>query len=47
MPADRQETPIVLSRIYTRTGDQGTTALGDGRRAAKTDLRLAAYADID
>jgi cob(I)alamin adenosyltransferase len=47
MPADHQETPIVLSRIYTRTGDQGTTALGDGRRAAKTDLRLAAYADVD
>jgi cob(I)alamin adenosyltransferase len=47
MPADRQETPIVLSRIYTRTGDQGTTALGDGRRAAKNDLRLAAYADVD
>jgi cob(I)alamin adenosyltransferase len=47
MPADRQETPIVLSRIYTRTGDQGTSALGDGRRAAKTDLRLAAYADVD
>jgi cob(I)alamin adenosyltransferase len=47
MPADRQETPIVLSRIYTRTGDQGTTALGDGSRAAKTDLRLAAYADVD
>jgi cob(I)alamin adenosyltransferase len=47
MPADRQETPIVLSRIYTRTGDQGTTALGDGSRAAKTDLRLAAYAEVD
>jgi cob(I)alamin adenosyltransferase len=47
MPADRQETPIVLSRIYTRTGDQGTTALGDGSRAAKNDLRLAAYADVD
>jgi cob(I)alamin adenosyltransferase len=47
MPADRQETPIVLSRIYTRTGDQGTTALGDGSRAAKTDPRLAAYADVD
>ena len=37
----------MLSRIYTRTGDQGTTALGDGSRAAKTDLRLAAYADVD
>jgi cob(I)alamin adenosyltransferase len=43
----RQETPVVLSRIYTRTGDDGTTALGDGSRAAKTDLRLAAYADVD
>ena len=31
----------------TPTGDQGTTALGDGSRAAKTDLRLAAYADVD
>ena len=38
---------LVLSRIYTRTGDDGTTALGDGSRAAKTDLRLAAYADVD
>ena len=37
----------MLSRIYTRTGDQGTTALGDGSRAAKTDPRLAAYADVD
>ncbi|HEY5356869.1 MAG TPA: cob(I)yrinic acid a,c-diamide adenosyltransferase [Streptosporangiaceae bacterium] len=47
MPADRTETPVVLSRIYTRTGDSGTTALGDGTRAAKTDPRLAAYADVD
>ncbi|MBO0823757.1 MAG: cob(I)yrinic acid a,c-diamide adenosyltransferase [Actinobacteria bacterium] len=46
MPADH-ETPVVLSRIYTRTGDDGTTALGDSSRAAKTDLRLAAYADTD
>ncbi|HEY2286780.1 MAG TPA: cob(I)yrinic acid a,c-diamide adenosyltransferase [Streptosporangiaceae bacterium] len=45
--ADHSETPVVLSRIYTRTGDDGTTALGDGRRAAKTDPRLAAYADVD
>jgi cob(I)alamin adenosyltransferase len=37
----------VLSRIYTRTGDDGTTALGDGSRTAKTDSRLAAYADVD
>jgi len=37
----------VLSRIYTRVGDDGTTALGDGSRTAKTDPRLAAYADVD
>jgi cob(I)alamin adenosyltransferase len=47
MASDRGETPVVLSRIYTRTGDDGTTALGDGSRAAKTDPRLAAYADVD
>ena len=37
----------MLSRIYTRTGDDGTTALGDGSRASKTDPRLVAYADVD
>jgi len=47
MSRDPQQTPLVLSRIYTRTGDDGTTALGDGSRAAKTDLRLGAYADVD
>jgi cob(I)alamin adenosyltransferase len=47
MAADRSETPVVLSRIYTRTGDDGSTALGDGSRTTKTDLRLAAYADVD
>jgi cob(I)alamin adenosyltransferase len=47
MPHDRKDEPVVLSRIYTRTGDDGTTALGDGSRAAKTDPRLAAYADVD
>jgi cob(I)alamin adenosyltransferase len=47
MSRDRKQTPVVLSRIYTRTGDDGTTALGDASRAAKTDLRLAAYADVD
>jgi cob(I)alamin adenosyltransferase len=47
MSGDRKQTPVVLSRIYTRTGDDGTTALGDASRAAKTDLRLAAYADVD
>ena len=50
MPADANDTrdkPVVLSRIYTRTGDGGTTALGDGSRVAKGDPRLAAYADVD
>jgi cob(I)alamin adenosyltransferase len=46
MPSDR-DTPVVLSKIYTRTGDDGTTALGDMSRARKTDPRLAAYADTD
>src|SRR5215469_7497239 len=46
MPRDR-DTPVVLSSIYTRTGDDGTTALGDMSRALKTDPRLAAYADTD
>ena len=47
MSRNRRENPVVLSRIYTRTGDDGTTALGDGSRTAKTDSRLAAYADVD
>jgi cob(I)alamin adenosyltransferase len=47
MASNRSENPVVLSRIYTRTGDDGTTALGDGSRTAKTDSRLAAYADVD
>jgi cob(I)alamin adenosyltransferase len=46
MPKD-QDTPVVLSRIYTKTGDDGTTTLGDFSRTSKTDLRLAAYADVD
>jgi cob(I)alamin adenosyltransferase len=47
MANDRRDNPVVLSRIYTRTGDDGTTALGDGSRVAKTDSRLRAYADTD
>ncbi|GAA4193842.1 cob(I)yrinic acid a,c-diamide adenosyltransferase [Streptosporangium oxazolinicum] len=38
---------MVLSKIYTRTGDDGTTALGDMSRTRKTDPRLAAYADVE
>jgi cob(I)alamin adenosyltransferase len=47
MSRNRSENPVVLSRIYTRTGDDGTTALGDSSRTAKTDSRLAAYADVE
>jgi cob(I)alamin adenosyltransferase len=47
MAGKRSEEPVVLSRIYTRTGDDGSTALGDFSRARKTDPRLAAYADVD
>lgn len=36
-----------LTRIYTRTGDDGTTGLSDMSRVAKTDARLVAYADCD
>lgn len=38
---------VVLNRIYTRTGDDGTTALGSGERVPKTSLRIAAYGTID
>jgi cob(I)alamin adenosyltransferase len=38
---------VNLTRIYTRTGDDGTTALGDMSRVSKNDLRLVAYADVD
>jgi cob(I)alamin adenosyltransferase len=38
---------VVLNRIYTRTGDDGSTALGSGERRAKHDLRVAAYGTVD
>ena len=47
MTDDSRDTPVVLSRIYTRTGDDGSTGLADGNRVPKTDSRLAAYADTD
>src|ERR1700742_2920968 len=47
MPPKRNDEPVVLSRIYTRTGDDGSTALANGARAPKTDSRLAAYADVE
>jgi cob(I)alamin adenosyltransferase len=36
-----------LSKIYTRTGDSGTTGLGDGSRVSKDDLRIHALGDVD
>ncbi len=36
-----------LSKIYTRTGDDGTTGLGDGTRVAKDSLRVDAYGTVD
>src|SRR5262249_59200221 len=38
---------VVLNRIYTRTGDDGTTALGTGERRKKYDLRVSAYGTVD
>jgi len=38
---------VVLSTIYTKTGDQGTTSLGDGSRTSKNDARLEAFSTVD
>ncbi|MFY9772258.1 MAG: cob(I)yrinic acid a,c-diamide adenosyltransferase [Xanthobacteraceae bacterium] len=38
---------VVLNKIYTRTGDDGTTALGSGARRKKYDLRIATYGTLD
>jgi len=38
---------VVLNKIYTRTGDDGSTALGSGERRKKYDLRISAYGTID
>src|SRR5687767_9878992 len=38
---------VVLNKIYTRTGDAGTTALGTGERVPKHALRIAAYGSVD
>jgi cob(I)alamin adenosyltransferase len=46
VPRDRDE-PVRLTKIYTRGGDAGETSLGDGSRAPKLDLRIAAYGIVD
>ncbi len=38
---------VTLNRIYTRTGDDGTTALGTGERRPKYDLRISSYGTVD
>ena len=38
---------VVISRVYTRTGDGGRTRLSDMSEVAKTDIRVAAYGDVD
>lgn len=38
---------VILNKIYTRTGDDGTTALGTGERRPKFDLRISAYGTVD
>ena len=38
---------VVLNRIYTKTGDKGETALGDGTRLPKHSLRISAYGTVD
>ena len=44
---ERESSTVHLTRIYTKTGDDGTTALGDMSRTAKTGLRVSAYGDVD
>lgn len=43
----KKETVVILSSIYTKTGDKGTTALGDNSRVSKTDPLIEAYSTVD
>jgi cob(I)alamin adenosyltransferase len=44
---ERASSTVHLTKIYTRTGDDGTTGLGDMSRVGKTDARVVAYGDVD
>src|SRR4051812_6178144 len=44
---ERESSTVHLTRIYTKTGDDGTTALGDMSRVGKADPRVTAYGDVD
>src|SRR5262249_17793713 len=46
-PPGRAPVMVYLSRIYTKTGDQGETSLGDGTRVAKDHPRVTAYGSVD
>src|SRR5262245_58074558 len=43
----RNDAVVLLPRIYTRAGDKGTTALGDGKRVSKDAPRIEAYGTVD
>ena len=45
--ARSRDEPVRLTKIYTRTGDEGQTSLGDGTRVPKTDARIEAYGTVD
>jgi cob(I)alamin adenosyltransferase len=47
MTDSRRDEPVRLTRIYTRTGDDGETSLGDGARTSKTDPLIAAIGAVD
>jgi cob(I)alamin adenosyltransferase len=47
LPGVTEVPVVILNRIYTRTGDDGTTALGTGERRKKYDLRITCYGTVD
>jgi cob(I)alamin adenosyltransferase len=47
LSARKRDEPVRLTRIYTRTGDTGETALGDGSRVPKIDCRVGAFGTVD